>query len=223
MNNANPTGRLAPLLREHPALILSVIYVAASTIGMVYSWDLLRQFGINVFHYAQIGDFLLASLKEPFTWLLVVLPIFFVMLDNASSRRHQRKGKLKWLRWYGTEAYRNVNYLVLISLIVLFLHVYAIGQAEKIRAGAGKVVEVLLADESPERSATLLGTTGQFIFLFDPATRRVDIHPNENVQTISFLAPAGETEASADQRGQPDADEGGDGVAEQAHQDPGRD
>ena len=49
------------LLRKHPALLVSVVYVIASTIGMLYSWDFLRLFGINVFNYAQIGDFLLAG------------------------------------------------------------------------------------------------------------------------------------------------------------------
>ncbi|MGI9225435.1 MAG: hypothetical protein ACR2QX_13205, partial [Woeseiaceae bacterium] len=66
---------------------MSGLYVAASIIGMFYSWAFLRRFGINVFNYAQISDFLLVSLKEPFTWGLVILAIVLVMLDNASSRR----------------------------------------------------------------------------------------------------------------------------------------
>ena len=79
------------LLSEHPALLVSIVYFAASIIGMFYSWDFLRRFGINVFHYAQIGDFLLASLKEPFTWILVFLAIGLMVFDNAMSRRHQKK------------------------------------------------------------------------------------------------------------------------------------
>ena len=190
MNDAQSRGRISSLFNEHPALILTVIYVAASTVGMVYSWSYLRHFGINVFNYAQIGDFLLASLKEPFTWLLVILAIILILIDNASSRRYQSKGRLKWMRWYGSKTYRNVNYLVLICLILLFLHAYALEQANRTLAGKGEVVEVLLTDGSPKRLATLLGTTGQFIFLYDPAARRVDIHPNENVQTISLRVPA---------------------------------
>jgi len=182
----------AVLLREHPALLVSVVYVAASTIGMVYSWDYLRRFGINVFNYAQIGDFLLASLKEPFTWLLVIAALALMVFDNTMSRRAQKKVKSRWLRWYGSELYRSINYLVAIGMILLFLHVYASDRVEETRAGMGEAVRVLLTDGSPPKEALLLGTTGQFIFLFDAATGRVDIHPNENVQTISFKAPATE-------------------------------
>lgn len=35
----------------------------------------------------------------------------------------------------------------------------------------------------------LLGTTGQFLFLYDASTRQVTIHPHENVRSISFKAP----------------------------------
>jgi hypothetical protein len=56
---------MAAVLREHPALLVSTFYLAASFVGMFYSRAFLRRFGINVFNYAQISDFLLASLKEP--------------------------------------------------------------------------------------------------------------------------------------------------------------
>ncbi|MDH3908826.1 MAG: hypothetical protein OEU83_07330, partial [Gammaproteobacteria bacterium] len=65
--------RLLSFFREHPAVLVSALYVAASVVGMFYSWAYLRRFGINVFNYAQISDFLLASLREPFTWVLVIL------------------------------------------------------------------------------------------------------------------------------------------------------
>ena len=180
----------AALLREHPALLVSIVYVAASTIGMVYSWDYLRRFGINVFNYAQIGDFLLASLKEPFTWVLVLAALSLMVLDNAMSLKAQRKGTPRWLRWYGSGRYRAFNHLVSVGMILFFLHVYASNRVEETLAGKGDLVSVLLADGSLQSEALLLGTTGQFLFLFDPESRRVDIHPNENVQTISFQAPA---------------------------------
>ena len=73
--------RLLAVFREHPALIVSAFYVAASMIGMFWSWAHLRNFGINVFNYAQISDFLLASLKEPYTWALVFVTVALVWGD----------------------------------------------------------------------------------------------------------------------------------------------
>lgn len=101
---------LKSLFKEHPALIVSALYIASSVIGMFYSWAFLRQFGINVFNYAQISDFLLASLKEPVTWALVLLAVVLVQLDNAASRRYgRRENRSRWLAWYGTPRYRSAN------------------------------------------------------------------------------------------------------------------
>jgi len=168
---------------------VSALYVAASIIGMFYSWAFLRRFGINVFNYAQISDFLLASLKEPFTWGLVILAIALVLLDNASSRRVEKKGVRKWLAWYGSPRYRFLNNFAAIYIVLSFIYIFAILQAQDTREGDGKIVDVMFADSGAATTAILLGTTGQFVFLFDDDTERVDIHPIENIHSISFHAP----------------------------------
>jgi len=177
------------IFKEHPALLVSALYVAASLIGMFYSWAYLGQFGINVFNYAQISDFLLASLKEPFTWGLVIIAVVLVLIDNASSRRVERKTTAKWLDWYGSPKYRFMNNFVAILVVLLFLYSYAFAQARDTRDGDGKFVDVMFADSGAATTALLLGTTGQFVFLYDEDTERVDIHPIENIHSISFRVP----------------------------------
>ncbi|MFQ6006082.1 MAG: hypothetical protein ACE5OQ_11325 [Woeseia sp.] len=176
-----PLGSTQRVLREHPALFVSGVYVLASAIGMFYSWDFLRRFDINVFYYAEIGDFLLASLKELYAWALVFAAILLVSLDNAMSRRVEAKVTTRWFRWYGTRRYRSLNYLVALVLVVVFLDAYAISKARQIRAGEGEVVTVMLTDESPQKEQVLLGTTGRFVFLYDHNAQLVYIHPHENV------------------------------------------
>lgn len=178
------------LLVEHPALLVSALYVTASAIGMFFSWDYLRLFGINVFLFAEISDFLLASLKEPFTWLLTFVAVVLVLLDNAMSRRVGRRATSRWIAWYGTPGYRAVNYVVAIMIVLLFLHGFAIIKSRDTREGEGDMVTVTLADGSAGRQMLLLGTTGRFVFFFDHRDNRVDIHPNENILTIT--RPAGE-------------------------------
>lgn len=180
-------SRLYAIFREHPALLVSGLYVAASMVGMFWSWAYLRQFGINVFHYAQISDFLLASLKEPFTWVLVAITILLVVLDNSYSRRVGRR-QSKWFRWYGSERYRFVNNFVAVMVIAFFIYLYAYEEAKDTRRGEGKIVDVTLADGDEVGSAMLLGTTGQFVFLYDDKSERVDIHPIESIHAISFEA-----------------------------------
>jgi hypothetical protein len=178
--------RLYEFFRAHPALLASAFYVAASVVGMFWSWAYLQHFGINVFNYAQVSDFLIASLKEPFTWALVALAVLLVSLDNAYSRRVERRSKSRWFRWYGSPRYRFINDFGSIAVIGVFIFTYASLEADNTRSGEGKIVEVSV--DGQVRSATLLGTTGQFVFLYDTLTERVDIHPIENIESISFQA-----------------------------------
>ena len=179
---------LHSIFREHPALLVSAFYVAASIIGMFYSWAYLRHFDINVFNYAQLSDFLLASLKEPYTWALVFLAAFLVLIDNASSRRIERRGPSKWFGWYGSSRYRLVNNFAAISMVLIFIFAYAHSQARHTKAGDFKTVDVTFAESGAVKSSGLLGTTGQFVFLYDAKDERVDIHPIESIHSISFQA-----------------------------------
>lgn len=177
------------VLAEHPAVFVSGIYFAASLIGLVYSWAFLRAFGINVFRYAEISDFLLASLKEPLTWVLTLLAVILVTFDNAMSLRVQRRGPSRLFRWYGSERYRHINYLGLVVVIIFYLIEYATVKERKIRDGEGEIVSVHLADASDPKQLVMLGTTGRFIFLFDHVSERVDIHPHESILMITKSSP----------------------------------
>jgi len=181
-------NRLLSFFREHPAVLVSALYVAASVIGMFYSWAYLRRFGINVFNYAQISDFLLASLKEPFTWALVILALFLVLLDNRSSRRVERKNPRKWIAWYASPRYRFINNFAAILMVLTFIFAYANRQANITQSGSGKFIDVSFVENEEPTTAILLGTTGQFVFLYDAAAERVNIHPIESIHAISFQA-----------------------------------
>ena len=179
---------MAAVLREHPALLVSAFYLAASFIGLFYSWAFLRRFGINVFNYAQISDFLLASLKEPYTWALVFIAVAFVLIDNRSSMRVERKRPGKLWAWYGSPRYRFVNNFAAVLMVLAFIFAFANKQANNTLDGEGKMVDVTFAESADEQAYTLLGTTGQFVFLYDIDVRRVHIHPFEAVSEIAFQA-----------------------------------
>ena len=139
------------MLVEQPAIIVSGLYLVASVIGLVYSWTFLHGIGINVFRYAEISDFLLASLKEPFTWALAIFAVALFSADNAMSRRLEARGLSRFFRWYGSERYRQTNYLALAMMIIVFLLAYATSKELSIRDGEGDVVIVDLTDASPPK------------------------------------------------------------------------
>ncbi len=74
-------------------------------------------------------------------------------------------------------------------MVTLFITGFARIEARHTMAGEGEVVSVQVVDETVARKATLLGTTSQFIFLYDTESGRVDILPNESVRVITIYAP----------------------------------
>lgn len=189
MNAGTGQSRIAGIFRQHPALLLTALYFGASMIGMLFSFAYFSEFGINYFHYAQVGDFLLASLREPMTWVVVAFSVLLMIGDNASSRWWQRKPRSKWTRWYGSPRYRSVNLALTLVLVALFIVYFAQLQANAVRAGEGAVVELTLADGRQPLRRTFLGTTSQFLFVFDRQSGQVTIHPHENVLALALASP----------------------------------
>ena len=77
----NRWGEVKTFFRENPTLVLTLMYVDLTGIGILYSWLLYRQFGINVFDFAEIGDFLLVAFKAPaVTFSALLVQVLFVAL-----------------------------------------------------------------------------------------------------------------------------------------------
>ena len=190
MNEQNASSRYKTLLEQHPAFLVSMLYFLASLIGLVYSWAYLHGFGINVFRYADISDFLLASLKEPFTWLLVVLIACLIAADNAMSLYVQKRGPGRFFRWYASERYRRINYVSFVILVSIGLFTYAERNAQRIQDGGGNLVSVELTDSLPPENLVLIATTARFVFFYDRKSKQVAIHPIDNILTIRKPSPA---------------------------------
>lgn len=184
-----PRTGLYQLLREHPALLFSVVYAFASVIGLLFSWTYLWHFGINFFDYAEISDFLMASLKESFTWVAVALVVLALWLDNLSSLRFSRKERPRWLRWYGSERYRRINYLTGIVLVTVSISIHAFTEARATYDGKKPTVEIRLVERDVSYERVMLGTTARYLFTFDPTAQVVSIHPVDAVEVIRFDAP----------------------------------
>ena len=77
--NAN---RLVRLLKKHWAWAAPLAYIYVTVVGMVQSGIYFRVFGINVFEFAEINDFLLAAFRQPTSFLFV----FIVMIYSWGAR-----------------------------------------------------------------------------------------------------------------------------------------
>jgi hypothetical protein len=52
------------MIRDHPSLLLTLVYLLVSAIGAIYSYFFYREFGISIVKYVDLSDFLLASIQE---------------------------------------------------------------------------------------------------------------------------------------------------------------
>ena len=180
------------VFRQHPALFVSAFYVLASVIGMFFAWDYLRHFGINVLNYSEVTDFLMASIKEPMTWVMSFLALGVMFLDNASSRRWGSKERPRLLRWYGSPRYRASNYIVVFLVAGVLIDAYARVKSVLTMQGQGEVVELRLADSEVAETRMLLGTTGRYVFVYDLDSGHADVHPLENVMMIRAVSGSGD-------------------------------
>jgi hypothetical protein len=85
---------------ENPTLVLSLLYLYATSMGLLYSAVLYARFGINILDYAEISDFLLAAFKNLFPLLAAGASVLFylALLAYAGSVRkpQARRDKLQY-------------------------------------------------------------------------------------------------------------------------------
>lgn len=192
--------RLREILREQPALLLTISYLMLTSLGLGYQFAFFLQFRVNILDYAEISDFLLAAIREPAVLVLGLAPLLLLWavqrfgewLKTRNTRFAALSGRTD------TPLMRAVTYPFFIAIyFFLFALKYGERVATSIKAGQGKQVRVELASspardtaaaaEAPE--ALLLGKTTAFIFLYYPSERRTHIVPIENIARIVVLRP----------------------------------
>lgn len=197
----DPTLSLLAVMREHPALGLTSGYLVVSLLGLSYEWVLFRHFGVNYFHYADVTDFLMGAFREPITFVLALsallvgkLAHMWVVWENRYfNGREIRSG---WLRLYQRYSRSRLNQLSPVTLFllycVMFIWIYAENRAESTRAGDGKRVQLTLAEAPPGDgpfTATLLGTSSRFVFVYETQAELAWVVPHENLAWIRVAAP----------------------------------
>ena len=89
---------LAALWR-HRALVVAALYGFVALVGALYYALLLGNFGLNPFHYWEATDFLLATLREPFSIVfgLIAVSVYFPMI-RGRELNDLLFGGIPWVR-----------------------------------------------------------------------------------------------------------------------------
>jgi hypothetical protein len=201
--------RLAPpeWLRENPGLGLTIIYLFASLVGMLFHHQLLKRFGFNVLEFSETSDFLMVVVREPLAVVLALLGVPFYLVYGAVTRRLSRMGRrhIGWLRFTPERRQKSIGTLRRWSPLlqagfigiyaVLFVMVYSLSRANAIRRGDFQRVAVEFKTDSPRADGSLraeglalLGTSTRFVFLYDPATKRAEVLPLDAIARLVWDA-----------------------------------
>jgi len=187
------------LLARHPGGLVTGVYLALTAIGVAYGFFYYIQFRVNMLDYAQTGDFLVAALREPVAIFYSTLPVPLLWLAAAFRRWLRRKSA--WYDAYSARYERKwkvgprywdvVNTLLVAMYAMLFVIKYAEHEARVMREGTRKQVRVrLLSDAGTPlaaagRTATLIGSTSGYLFLYDRATDSTYVVPVSNVAHVA--------------------------------------
>lgn len=173
--------------------ILTVAYVFAVGIGMLFSYYKFAKFDINIFDYADLFDFLIA----PFSDITILIATLTALLLSYISFRlellaHERfpaaysifAMRLDRKPWYNS--YRSLMYLVL-SLLLLNLAADKYGDyiREEVMKGPSVMV-VYISGETVK--GKMIGKTSEIIFIFTEQTL-LAIPFNAVVKKIELPSP----------------------------------
>ena len=191
-------------LKDNPGLVLTGAYVLASLIGIAYTFTFFRRFRINVLDFTEVTDFLVVVIREPATIALALSSVPLYWLYMRTTMPWMNRLRKRWPAIAGDPAKfqerlvmarRIAPYTQVAFVIVyagLFLLIYSAWQASRVRAGSYPKVTVELKTETGVSgqpiTATLLGTTARFLFIYRPETRRAEAIPFDAIARLSWDA-----------------------------------
>ncbi|MDA1372894.1 MAG: hypothetical protein O2971_19365 [Proteobacteria bacterium] len=113
--------------RNHPTMVITLGYFIVTGIGVVYSIFFYREFGSNIVKFADVTDFLLASIVEPISIVIFlgILVFTLTMFQLDFWVRRKWPGYKRWLERRFAPKYTDP---LIISLIVIIFVPYSVRQ-----------------------------------------------------------------------------------------------
>jgi hypothetical protein len=207
-----PPHKTSPwaLIAQHSTALLALVYLFSAVAGTTYHYFLFRHFGLDVFDFWELADFLASGVREPltlvFAFLAVVVAAAIVWNEQLDAWATQRGPVARFFfgntifDWFGMRAR---NYPLLgILLGALFFAVLvadlAGDQGAAIENGRDKRVLVYPGpDGSDFMRAALISRTYAFLVLIAPASGDRFALPIESVSALGLCGDRSWEECAA--------------------------
>ena len=184
--NGDANARVVAIrfLREHTGQALFLMYLAIAVISRLYDVWFYKRFRVNIFYYSDPADFFLAPMRNPGTLIFIAIPA--AVLIGISWLAGRKKTVRPYTRWNSAQLRLIVGTIVVLVTSAVLTKAQADRRADEVRAGAGRRVSFTRNDGvSYNEQPLLLGSTGQFFFLYYTNRRVAEIVPVENTALMT--------------------------------------
>ena len=179
-----PKGKIASInhfLFRDLQTFSSVTYLLMVITGMLFKNFKYQEFGINIFNYADIFDFLIAPFEDirimVFTIVAMIIPTFIMFIDDLAVKYPEKYGKIGLMWKRGKPMSNRAKNVLFITFYLMFIVIASkiYGQYNYGKAQSLPQVTLHFTDNKVMQGQ-LLGKTKEVLFIID----------QQNVKVIPF-------------------------------------
>jgi len=152
--------------------ILSVFYLLLVMIGMFFSYSKYSQFGINIFQYSDISDFLLTPFRDTIIFIFSFITVLVVYLVYKFKNKFSKFN-------FGLLKSKPILSIIVMFFIFLIIFSEKYGEMNKNRIlTKPNIIEITLTN-GISKKGNLIGKNNGYIFLLEKENE-VNIYPISN-------------------------------------------
>jgi len=181
---------------------LSVFYLLLVGIGMLFSYEKYSRFGINIFQYSDIFDFLLTPFRDLYIFLfsfasigiVFLLYIMNKLIKNKFPKFYNSKYRLGLIKSYPLFGF------IIVFIVYLFSFSIKYGKfAERNILENTKLTEIMLSNGNIKKG-NLIGKNNGYIFLLENKSE-VNIYPISNSVSLIKIKDFEKTSIDENKKG----------------------
>jgi hypothetical protein len=199
----NPITNLIKYFQKEPGHALTFGYILLIAIGLFFDFSYYNVLKINVIHFVELDDLLLAPIQD--VWILLTVFLFFLFVYGIMEwdiwwRKTNPESYTKYNSMFGTRdpfsekemRRRPTTFLVLfVAYIFLGANSYGIYKAKQVQKGRVDKVHLTMKDAptdsiSINKPVFFIGKTKSFFFVYDTASKKTTIINLGEIQRMEF-------------------------------------
>jgi uncharacterized membrane protein YesL len=198
-------SELLSFTTSHPGLAVFLVYATVAIAGFIYLITFYSHFNLEVTEYLEITDILVAGIKDPlvmlmvlgaFSMVFVIWAMVYVQAPfSAWLDKKFNKGFFRFIPYVigyrSTRSFWWTAFIILTLYFYMFIGVHSQNKAEKILSQKRNLVSVNSeATNSTKADFSLLGTSINYVFLYNHESEQVLILPLESINSIQPINAA---------------------------------